>query len=70
MGDFKDYTNTELLKLINDAHADHDIKKTDIFNSLDNFKELENKLNSEIKLLDQIEKRYVTLMQELNSRSK
>jgi len=70
MANLKEYTETELLKFINDAERDHNDKKEVIKKVLTEYKEVEEKLNNEINLLDDIEVRYVTLMEELSSRAK
>jgi hypothetical protein len=70
MANLKEYTETELLKFINDAERDHNEKKEIIKIVLTEYNESVEKLNNEIKLLDDIELRYVTLMEELSSRAK
>jgi hypothetical protein len=75
MDHLKEYTNTQLLKLINDAKADHDAKKTLIKTHLATNRELfhkameaEETINSELKELEEIENKYVRLMEELSNR--
>jgi len=70
MDNLKDYSETQLLKFINDAERDHNEKKQDIRNVLDEYKEVEDRLNNEMDILSDIEKRYVQLMVELNERGK
>lgn len=70
MNQLKEYTETELLKLINDAKRDQEEKKSEIVELLDELKNVEDRLNGKLEKLDTIEQRYVTLMQELVSRGK
>lgn len=68
MDNLKDYSETQLLKFINDAEKDHNDKKKDIIIILDEFNEVKDRLNAEVDKLDLIEKRYVTLIGEYNER--
>lgn len=77
MSNLKDYTETQLLKFMNDAERDHNETKEKIKHLLDEIKPLEiqmkpltEKLNKEMDVFDSIEKRYVLYLQELNSRGR
>lgn len=61
MENLKNYSETQLLKFINDAERDHLDKKKAIIDIYD-------KLNSEVEKLNIIEERYIMLIKELNER--
>jgi len=68
MDDLNTYSPTELLKLINDLKVEHDILKEELVNYTYEVDELEGKINKKLELLSNIEKEYITLIEELNNR--
>lgn len=68
MENLSGYTPTELLKMSNDVTAKHNALKQEIINHTIEVDELEKKINEKIIILDQLEKNYVALMEELNNR--
>ena len=68
MDDLKNYTLTELLKKVNDVRNKHDLLKKEtieITNEIDN---LEEKIKKNLKIIDELEKEYVLLIEEFNNR--
>lgn len=68
MENFKEHTPTQLLKLINDTKDSHDRLKEEIINDTHKMDELELGINKKLDNLDELEKRYITLIEELNNR--
>jgi len=68
MGDLEKYTPTELLKLINDSNIEHESLKKEIVTLTYNLEEIEEHINEKLMVLDAIEKHYVILIEELNTR--
>jgi len=68
MEELKKHTPTVLLKLINDAHAEHEKIKQEISNYTIEVDKLEAKINEKLNLLTETEKKWVELIEELNSR--
>lgn len=68
MSRFKEHTLTELLKLANDAKAMHDDLKQEIINESKVIDELTKQINEKIEVLEFVEKNYVEIVEELNSR--
>ena len=68
MENLSGYTPTELLKMSNDVTAKHNALKQEIINHTIEADELEKKINEKLIILDQLEKNYVALMEELNNR--
>ena len=68
MEDLNIYTPTQLLKMINEMKSNHDQLKQEIINFTYEIDELENKINEKIIILDQFEKNYIELIEELNNR--
>ena len=62
------HTSTELLKMINDNKAKHDILKQEIIDYTYQVDELEEIINNKLNELTEIEKNYITLIDELNNR--
>lgn len=62
------YTPTELLKLINDTKVEHDKIKQEIMDDTYLVDELEKRINEKLTVLAEVEKKYVTLIEELNRR--
>lgn len=68
MGDLTKYTPTELLKLINDTKTAHDNLKQEIIDYTYQFDELEKNINNKINELTEIEKYYITLIEEMEKK--
>jgi hypothetical protein len=68
MENLSGYTETELLKTINDSVAEHERLKKEIFDLTFEVDKLEKKINEKLAVLDSHEKNYVILIEELNSR--
>lgn len=68
MEDLSIYTPTELLKLINDTKNKHESLKIEIIDILKEIEKWEKLVNSKIDNLENIEKKYVLLIEELNKR--
>ena len=66
--DLSKYTPIELLKLINDSKSKHDELKKEITDSLSELDKWENLINGKIELINEVEKKYVLLMEEFNKR--
>jgi len=61
-------TPTELLKLINDVKSKHDTLKQEIIGHTFEVDELEKKINEKLAKLDELEKSYVKLIEELEKK--
>jgi hypothetical protein len=68
MEDLTKYTPTELLKMVNDTKSSHDELKTEILRQLEELDDIERKINENIAKLNEHEKYYVDLIDELNKR--
>ena len=68
MENLSGYTETQLLKMINDSKAEHETLKKEIIDHTFQVDELEKIINNKINDLAQIEKIYVVLIEELNNR--
>ena len=68
MENLSGYTSTELLKMINDNKAKHDTLKQEIIDYTYQVDELEEIINNKLNELTEIEKNYITLIDELNNR--
>lgn len=64
----KDYSKIELLRFINDTKKNHEEKKEEIYNIIDEIEKFDKYLNAKLAELDSIETRYVRLMEEYNER--
>ena len=68
MEDLTKYTPTELLKLINDNNAKHESIKQEIIVHTVEIDNIETKINEKIKQLDELEKNYIILIEEMDKR--
>jgi len=68
MENLSKYTPIELNKMINDIKLKHDTLKQEIINHTYEAEELEKRINEKIKLLTEIEKSYVLLIEEMEKR--
>jgi hypothetical protein len=68
MENLSGYTETQLLKMINDSKVNHENLKKEIINYTFQVDELEMTINNKINELSEIEKNYVVLIEELNNR--
>jgi hypothetical protein len=68
MEDLTKYTPTELLKMINDSTKKHESIKQEIINHTVEIDNIEKLINEKIAILNELEKNYVELIEEMNSR--
>lgn len=68
MEDLKKLTETQLLKLINDIKKEHDKLKKEITDDTYKLEELDKKINNNIDLLTETERKYVQIIEEFESR--
>jgi hypothetical protein len=68
MENLSGYTETELLKMINDSKVEHDKLKKEIVDHTFQVDELEKIINGKINKLTEVEKNYIVLIEELNNR--
>ena len=61
-------TPTELLKMVNDVQARHESLKQEIINHTIEIDELDKKVNQKIVMLDELEKNYIALIEEISNR--
>ncbi len=70
MKDFKEMTPIELNSLANKTKENHELIKTKIRTLLDEVEEKETEINNSLKILENIESKYVELMEVLLSKQK
>lgn len=68
MEDYKKYTPIELNKMINDVKEKHDTLKQEIITHTIEIDDLEKKINEKILVIDELEKTYIELIEEITSR--
>ena len=68
MEDLTKYTPIELNKIINDTKSKHDTLKQEIINHTYEAEELEKIINSKLLLLDEVEKFYIALIEEMEKK--
>jgi hypothetical protein len=68
MEDLSKCTPTELLKIGNDIKVKHDTLKQEIIDLSFEVEELERKINEKIVLLDELERNYVAVVEEIEKR--
>ncbi len=68
MEDLSKCTPTQLLKLTNDIVSKHEALKQEIINLTFEADELEIKINQKVAELDELEKNYVEIAEEMNKR--
>ena len=59
------YTPIELQKMGNDVKLKHDALKEEIINHIDEIRELEQKLNNKIVTLQELEDKYIMIIEKL-----
>lgn len=69
MNDLSKYTSTELLKIINDINIQHEALRKEIISDTFEIDRLEKLINKKIERLNQLEKYYVDLIEEMNNRN-
>lgn len=69
MENYKKLTPIELNKIINDVKKQHDDKKIEINNKLNEVDEMEKSINENIKELGELESKYVELISILMEKS-
>lgn len=65
MEDLSKYTPIELQKMGNDIKAQHDSLKQEIIDHTHEMEDLERLINEKAKLLDELEKNYVIIIEKL-----
>lgn len=68
MEDLSKYTPTELLKIINDTKVEHEKVKGEIVGETHEVDALEKSINNKIKILTELEAKYVLLLEEMEKR--
>lgn len=68
MEDLSKYSPTELLKLANDIKSEHERLKKEITDDTYKVDELQEKINNNISLLHEVEKKYVAIVEEIDKR--
>ena len=68
MENLSKHTPTVLLKMINDIKITHDKLKQEIINYTVEVDELEKKINEKLILLEELEKNYIDLIEEMDKR--
>ena len=68
MEDLSKYTQTELLKMINDTKGDHEKLKGKIKEDTYELDELEKTINEKVERLTELEKKYVLIIEEFEKR--
>lgn len=66
--DLSKYTQIELVKMCNDLVAKHEMLKKSIIDDTILVDELQKRVESQLKMLDETEKKYVAIIDELNKR--
>jgi hypothetical protein len=68
MEDLSKYSPIELNKMINDVKVKHDALREEIIGYTFEAEELEKKINEKLKVLEEAEKNYVELIEEMSKR--
>ena len=68
MEDLTKYTPTELLNMVNSVEVKHNLIKQEIIDHSIEVDELEEKMNNKLLILDELEKNYIALIEEMNNR--
>ena len=68
MEDLSKYTPTELLKMINDTNVRYDRIKEEIIKHTYEIDDIEKKINDKVVILDELEKKYIAMIEEMNCR--
>jgi len=68
MEDLSGLTATQLLKMSNDIVSKHGTLKQEIIDLTYESDELEKKINEKLLILDELEKNYVVIAEEMNKR--
>lgn len=65
MRDLNKYTQIELQKMGNDIKARHDKLKDELITNTYEMEELEKRINEKIRLMEELEKNYVEIVEKL-----
>lgn len=65
MEELERYSPIELQKIGNDLKSKHDLLKEEIIKDTYTMEELENSINEKVKLLEELEKNYVKIIEKL-----
>ncbi len=68
MENLKQYTPIELLKILNDLKLDHEKIKLEIIESTNQVDLLEEKINTSLSILKELEENYIEIIEEINNR--
>jgi SMC interacting uncharacterized protein involved in chromosome segregation len=68
MENLNQYTTIELNKMINDIKVKHDALKQEIINHTLEIDEIEETINKKIVVLEELEKNYIALIEEITNR--
>jgi len=68
MEDLAQYTPTELLKLVNDNNVKHESLRLEVIYYTHEIDNLEQIINEKLKVIDQLEKNYIALIEEMDKR--
>ncbi len=69
MKNLSENTEIELLKIMNDIKKEHDTLKQEIIDDTVLFDEFEKKINEKINKLQELEKSYVIVVEEMEKRN-
>jgi len=68
MEDLTQYTPTQLLKMVNDTNTKHEQLKAEVITHTFEIDGLEVLINNKLKLIAELEKNYIDLIEEMNNR--
>lgn len=69
MEDLSKYTQIELLKMINETNVQHESLRQEIIVDSYEFDKIEKMINKKIEHLNNLEKNYIELIEEMNNRN-
>lgn len=68
MKNLSGHTATQLLKMVNDVKARYDLLKKEVIDLTFESEVIEKKINERLVILEELEKNYVELMEEMSKR--
>ena len=68
MENLKQYTPIELLNILNKIKKEHDNLKIEIVENTNQIDILDNKINTDLEYLSELEKQYIEIIEEINNR--
>ena len=69
MENLKEYTPTELLKMLNDIATKHDLLKKEIISTSYQLEKIEKEIKTKLILLDELEKNYIEIIENLKEKN-